>query len=112
MTAAFIGVLPISSLSLATLAGLPPGVLRPGYDPAQVRAGIIHLGLGAFHRAHQAVYTNAVLARDPGLKVHLYGKDVRPGRKVGHVTVYGDDVDALLVRAHHAADYLTGVIDE
>ena len=53
-----------------------------------------------------------VLARDPGLKVHLYGKDVRPGRKVGHVTVYGDDVDALLVRAHHAADYLTGVIDE
>ncbi|MBS0321509.1 MAG: mannitol dehydrogenase family protein [Proteobacteria bacterium] len=59
------GVLPISSLSLATLAGLPPGVLRPGYDPAQVRAGIIHLGLGAFHRAHQAVYTNAVLARDP-----------------------------------------------
>jgi len=53
-----------------------------------------------------------VMARDPQLKVHLYGKDVRPGRKVGHVTVYGDDLESLLARAHHAADYLTGVIDE
>jgi 5-(carboxyamino)imidazole ribonucleotide synthase len=52
------------------------------------------------------------MARDPGLKVHMYGKDVRPGRKNGHVTVVGDDLDDLLVRAHHAADYFTGVIDE
>lgn len=53
-----------------------------------------------------------VLARDPGLKVHLYGKEIRPGRKLGHVTVVGDDLDDLLVRAHHAADYFMGVIDE
>jgi len=52
------------------------------------------------------------MARDPGLKIHMYGKDVRPGRKLGHVTVVGDDLDDLLGRAHHAADYLTGVIDE
>ena len=52
------------------------------------------------------------LARDPGLKVHMYGKEVRAGRKIGHVTVVGDDLDELLARAHHAADYLTGVIDE
>ncbi len=53
-----------------------------------------------------------VFARDPELKVHLYGKQVRPGRKVGHVTVLGDDPDALLARARHAADYITGTIDE
>jgi 5-(carboxyamino)imidazole ribonucleotide synthase len=53
-----------------------------------------------------------VMARDPGLKVHLYGKDVRPGRKVGHVTALGDDEDALLDRARHAAGYFQGVIDE
>lgn len=53
-----------------------------------------------------------VLARDPGLKVHLYGKEMRPGRKLGHVTVVGDDLDDLLARAHHAADYFTGVIDD
>ena len=53
-----------------------------------------------------------VLARDPGVKVHLYGKQVRPGRKVGHVTVLGSDVDALLERGRHAADYFSGAIDE
>lgn len=53
-----------------------------------------------------------VLARDPGLKVHLYGKQVRPGRKVGHVTVIGNDLDDLLARGRHAADYFSGAIDE
>ena len=52
------------------------------------------------------------LARDPGLHIHMYGKSVRPGRKIGHVTVVGDDLASLLDRAHHAADYLTGAIDE
>jgi 5-(carboxyamino)imidazole ribonucleotide synthase len=53
-----------------------------------------------------------VMARDPGLKVHLYGKAVRPGRKVGHVTVLGNDLDDLLARGRHAADYFSGRIDE
>jgi 5-(carboxyamino)imidazole ribonucleotide synthase len=67
--------------------------------------------LGGEHPDLYAAYKH-VMARDPGLKVHLYGKDVRPGRKVGHVTAYGEDLDALLARAHHAADYISGVIDE
>ena len=53
-----------------------------------------------------------VLARDPGLKVHLYGKEVRAGRKLGHVTVIGDNYEQLLARGRHAADYFAGVIDE
>jgi fructuronate reductase len=52
-------------LSLRVLAGLPPAVVRPAYDPARVTVGMLHLGLGAFHRAHQAVYTDDVLVRDP-----------------------------------------------
>jgi fructuronate reductase len=52
-------------LSLATLDRVPADVARPAYDPAQVPVGILHLGLGAFHRAHQAVYTDDVLAADP-----------------------------------------------
>ena len=48
-----------------------------------------------------------VMAADPGVKVHLYGKAVRPGRKVGHVTVLGDDdVEVLRDRARRAAAYL------
>ncbi|MGN6415664.1 5-(carboxyamino)imidazole ribonucleotide synthase [Flexivirga sp.] len=53
-----------------------------------------------------------LLARDPGLKIHLYGKGVRPGRKIGHVNVYGDDLEDLRARARHAADYLEGTVTE
>ncbi|WP_203453381.1 5-(carboxyamino)imidazole ribonucleotide synthase [Jiangella aurantiaca] len=53
-----------------------------------------------------------VMARDPELKVHWYGKGVRPGRKVGHVTAYGSDLADLRSRAWHAADYIRGDIDE
>ncbi|MFW5420330.1 5-(carboxyamino)imidazole ribonucleotide synthase [Nocardiopsis sp. CNT-189] len=49
-----------------------------------------------------------VMAKDPGLKVHFYGKQVRPGRKIGHVTVVGDDPEDLLARARDAAAYLKG----
>jgi 5-(carboxyamino)imidazole ribonucleotide synthase len=52
------------------------------------------------------------MARDPALKIHWYGKVIRPGRKVGHVTVLGDDVDDLRERARHAAAYLRGDIDD
>jgi 5-(carboxyamino)imidazole ribonucleotide synthase len=49
-----------------------------------------------------------VFARDPRLRVHLYGKDVKPGRKVGHVTAYGDDLDDVRERAQHAAAWFRG----
>jgi 5-(carboxyamino)imidazole ribonucleotide synthase len=48
-----------------------------------------------------------VMAADPGAKVHLYGKAVRPGRKIGHVTVLGDDLPGARARAVHAAAYLS-----
>jgi 5-(carboxyamino)imidazole ribonucleotide synthase len=47
-------------------------------------------------------------ARDRRLRVQLYGKQVRPGRKVGHVTTFGDDLDETRKRALHAAAYLMG----
>jgi len=48
-------------LSNATLGGLAPSVEQPGYDRAAVTAGIVHLGIGAFHRAHQAVFIDDCL---------------------------------------------------
>ncbi|GAA4518765.1 5-(carboxyamino)imidazole ribonucleotide synthase [Nonomuraea ferruginea] len=47
-----------------------------------------------------------VMAHDPAVKVHFYGKQVRPGRKIGHVTAVGDDLDEVRARARHAAVYL------
>lgn len=48
-----------------------------------------------------------VLAAEPDVKVHLYGKSVKAGRKVGHVTAFGDDLDDVLARARHAAALFT-----
>jgi len=50
-----------------------------------------------------------VMAADPAVKVHFYGKEVRAGRKIGHVTIVGgpeDDVAAVRDRARRAASYL------
>ncbi|MGC4761516.1 5-(carboxyamino)imidazole ribonucleotide synthase [Micromonospora sp. DT46] len=47
-----------------------------------------------------------LFAAEPGAKVHLYGKQVRPGRKIGHVTVLGDDLDDVRTRAARAARWL------
>ncbi|MBB4301001.1 fructuronate reductase [Rhodobium orientis] len=53
-------------LSSAVLSDLPERVSVPAYDRAAVGIGIVHLGIGAFHRAHQAVYTDDVLAKHGG----------------------------------------------
>ncbi|GAA1851709.1 5-(carboxyamino)imidazole ribonucleotide synthase [Actinomadura bangladeshensis] len=47
-----------------------------------------------------------VMAHDPAVKVHMYGKESRPGRKIGHVTALGADLADVRARARHAADYL------
>lgn len=56
-------------LSPSTLAQVAPDVLRPAYDRAATRVGIVHFGPGAFHRAHQAFYVDRMLSRDPGLAI-------------------------------------------
>ena len=53
-----------------------------------------------------------LMARIPGLKVHQYMKELRPGRKVGHVTLLGANLLHLRSEVSHAVDYLSGAIDE
>ncbi|MDG6095585.1 mannitol dehydrogenase family protein [Acetobacter sp. AN02] len=51
-------------LNYAALSHLPPGVHRPRFDPAALGRGIVHLGCGNFHRAHQAVATQAAIGEE------------------------------------------------
>jgi 5-(carboxyamino)imidazole ribonucleotide synthase len=68
---------------------------------ANVLGGDTDLAAGGFdERLHM------LFAHDPALKVHLYGKEVRPGRKIGHVTALGEDLDDVQRRARVGADYL------
>src|SRR5690606_338625 len=55
----------MTRLSQKNLASLAKGIAVPGYDRSKVTAGIVHLGIGAFHRAHMAVYVDDILSRDP-----------------------------------------------
>ncbi len=71
----------MTTLSLETLQRIPPEIARPSYDPRGVEIGIVHLGIGAFHRAHQAIYTDDALAQSGGAwgicGVSLRSSDVR-----------------------------------
>lgn len=56
---------PRPRLSDATLDAVPAGIQCPGYPRDATRIGIVHLGAGAFHRAHQAVYIDDLLVDEP-----------------------------------------------
>ena len=53
-----------------------------------------------------------LMARNPNLKFHQYKKEIRKGRKVGHVTVVGENLLELTEVIAHARDYMSGEIDE
>ncbi len=55
----------VARLNLAALADLP-AAFRPLVDPRALGTGIVHLGIGAFHRAHQAVFTEEAVAAEGG----------------------------------------------
>jgi len=71
----------MTRLSLDTLAALPAAIARPAYDPRDIGIGIVHLGIGAFHRAQTAVFSDDALALDQGdwgiCGVSLRSADVR-----------------------------------
>src|SRR3954451_8457934 len=91
---------------LRAVLDLPLGAPEPR-APWTVMVNILGGDHGALSEDLYAGYPH-VFARDPRLKVHLYGKDVKPGRKVGHVTAYGDDLDDVRERARHAAAWFRG----
>lgn len=51
---------------LASLDDIAPDIHRPKYGPSRLATGIVHLGVGAFHRAHQAVYTDDAISAEGG----------------------------------------------
>jgi len=68
----------MQELSNATLASLPAEVTVPRYDRGTLRSGIVHLGVGQFHRAHQAVYLDELMRQGTALDWAICGAGVRP----------------------------------
>ena len=67
----------MTKLSLAALSGMGKDVARPGYSRASLSAGIIHFGVGNFHRSHQAVYLDDLFNLGEGHDFALIGAGVR-----------------------------------
>jgi mannitol 2-dehydrogenase len=70
-------------LSSSSLASLPATVAQPRYDRSALRAGIVHFGVGNFHRAHQAVYLDDLFNSGTGHDWALVGAGVFDGEKIG-----------------------------
>jgi fructuronate reductase len=59
-------IFPMNRLNQKLLSDLPKDIILPAYNRTALKPGIVHLGIGAFHRAHQAFYTEAVLNKFGG----------------------------------------------
>lgn len=66
------------TLSNAALSRLPEGIARPRYDRSALTAGIVHVGLGNFHRAHQAWYLHRLMQLGLAQDWAIIGAGVRP----------------------------------
>ncbi len=86
------------SLNLANLANLPPTIGRPGYAREELKAGILHIGVGNFHRAHQAVYLDDLFNARKNLDWALIGAGIRAG-------------DKAMRQALEPQDWLTTVVE-
>lgn len=76
-------------LDEATVQSLPASVARPNYDRRTVKTGIVHLGLGAFHKAHQAVVYEAAL-NSGDLRWSVLGASLRSGGVRDQLAPQGD----------------------
>ena len=89
---------PTKKLRDSTLGGLPDGVLTPSYNRSKLSPGMVHIGLGNFHRAHQAWYLHRLMQQGLALDWAIVGAGVRP---------YDEDQRLKLA----AQDYMTTLIE-
>lgn len=89
----------VANLSLDGLEALPSNVARPSYDRASLSAGILHIGIGNFHRAHQAVYLDRLFSAGRDHDWAIVGAGVMPG-------------DARTRDVLASQDYLTTVVEQ
>lgn len=86
-----------TQLTQHNLPLLPGAVARPSYDRSKIRAGIVHVGVGGFHRSHQAYYTDALMNASDASSWGICGVGLR-------------DADRTIARILEAQDYLYTLI--
>ncbi len=100
------------SLSLKSLKDLPARVGRPAYDRSDLKPGIVHFGVGNFHRSHQAVYLDDLFNSGEGHDWALVGAGVFEGEKAGRAKLEEQDWLTTVVEqdAGHMEARVTGIM--
>jgi mannitol 2-dehydrogenase len=89
----------VTSLDAATVRSLAPAVPGPSYDRRRVQVGIVHLGVGGFHRSHQAMYLDRLMEAGEALDWGICGVGILPAdRRMADVLAAQDCLYALVVR--------------
>jgi mannitol 2-dehydrogenase len=87
------------TLSSENLASLPLDVARPSYDRSRLRVGIVHLGVGGFHRAHQAMYLDCLMNAGSASDWAICGVGVLPSdRRMAEALAAQDHLYTLVVK--------------
>lgn len=102
-------------LSNANLATLPASVARPSYDRSKVKTGIVHFGVGGFHRAHQAMYLDRLLNKGEALDWGICGVGVMPSdQRMRDALNSQDGLYTLMVKhpdGHYEATVIGSIVD-
>jgi mannitol 2-dehydrogenase len=86
-------------LNAANLPGLPATIARPEYDRSQLSVGIVHLGVGGFHRAHQAMYLDRLMNAGLAMDWAICGVGLLPAdRRMQQVMQAQDCLYTLIVK--------------
>src|SRR3954451_10247417 len=89
----------MQSLNEKTLASLDASVTTPTYDRGRVRTGIVHIGVGGFHRSHEAMYIDRLLERGEAEEWGICGVGVLPSdRRMAEVMAAQDHLYTLVVK--------------
>ena len=102
----------MTKLSAATLGSLPAQVLAPHYSRADIKPGIVHIGVGNFHRAHQAVYLDDLFNKGLSRDFALVGAGVRAADAAMRSALQGQDWLTTVVEqeAHASSAHVTGAM--
>lgn len=98
----------------ATIADLPDGIARPLYDRSRLSPGIVHIGVGNFHRAHQAWYTHRLMQDGRARDWAIVGAGVRPYDAAMRARLLAQDCLTTLIElapARRSAEVTGAMID-
>lgn len=84
-------------LTNSNLSGLPDPIKRPNYDRASLTPGIVHIGLGNFHRAHQSWYLHRLMQEGQALDWAIVGAGVRAGDEAQRARLAAQDYLTTLI---------------